>query len=142
MTAANKNKEHCCLASAWALLVRGWRAYGEWCEKSKQEAFARWLEEDEREAAKAKITILRGGNDNNWPVPLTPPELLTITTFPHCYEIVWRDKVKNITVIPVRSLIPGAQLVCGIEPPPLYGPDHMKRRVRQAIAAARRDGLL
>ena len=150
MAVADKNEERCCLCtalgSAWALLVRGWRAYGAWWEKLEREANRREQEareraaaEDEREAAEAKITIT---HENRF-TPQTPQELLAITTFLSCSEMSWRDAemgVKTIIVTPMSLPLwyPQPRMMIST----LHDSDHMKKRVRQAIAAARRDGLL
>lgn len=143
MAVADKNEERCCLCtalgSAWAFLVRGWRAYGAWWEKLELEANRREQEAREREAAEAKITIT---HENRF-TPQTPQELLAITTFLSCSEMSWRDAetgVKTIIVTPMSLPLwyPQPRMMIST----LHDSDHMKKRVRQAIAAARRDGLL
>ena len=129
MAVADKNEERCCLCtalgSAWAFLVRGWRAYGAWWERLEREADDRWA----AQAGDMKITIMRYDDDGF--VPLTPQELLTAPTCFPCCESPGRYGLEVFLLSP---------LWC-VDPAPL-SPGHTAKRVRQAIALARRDGLL
>ena len=131
MAVADKNEERCCLCtalgSAWAFLVRGWRAYGAWWERLEREADDRWA----AQAGDMKITIMRSSDDDDEFVPLTPQELLTAPTCFPCCEFPGRYGLEVFLLSPFAT------------PSPLqHSSYHTAKRVRQAIALARRDGLL